>query len=55
MALHPRGAPPNPHTPGARHSCALVDGQRIVCWGSNDQGQIDGMTPGISRTVTVKL
>ena len=25
---------------GGRHSCALVDGGRAVCWGSNDRGQL---------------
>ncbi|MEM6291826.1 MAG: hypothetical protein AAGA54_11190 [Myxococcota bacterium] len=31
---------------GDRHSCARLNSGRVVCWGSNDQGQIGGPRSG---------
>ena len=39
---------------GTNHSCAVVSGGQVRCWGDNDQGQLgDGTTTPRSRPVTV--
>ncbi len=41
-------------TSGTNHSCVLVSGGQVRCWGDNDQGQLgDGTTTPRSRPVTV--
>lgn len=31
---------------GAYHTCALIDGEQILCWGLDDSGQLGGGSPG---------
>ncbi|MFO0556471.1 MAG: hypothetical protein U0269_00490 [Polyangiales bacterium] len=37
---------------GSAHSCALVEGRGVYCWGLNDRGQCDG-TPSDDRAPTL--
>ncbi len=39
---------------GDRHTCAVLEGGRLACWGANERGQLgDGTTTGRSRPVRV--
>jgi len=46
-------------TAGTHHTCAVDDGQRLWCWGSNDNGQLmlepDGMGNDLFTLVPVQL
>ena len=34
---------------GYHHSCAMVEGEKVVCWGSDGFGQMDDESPGVSH------
>jgi hypothetical protein len=42
------GNTPTAIVAGAYHTCALLDGGELVCWGSNSQGQL-----GLESTISV--
>ena len=60
--LHPAVAPLRPPLTGARqvsagggHTCAVVDGGYVNCWGSNSDGQLGNILLGPGATTTVPV